>query len=103
MQYDMGEPEVKNVRPPGLKAFWRGTSLGTMIFNFALACTRDFSESVRFENILRYVPEIPGGMVQMNIGQPKVFSQFVGLVKPAQAFNVDSGHFLRQLTNIINI
>ena len=102
MQYDIEEPEVKNVRPPGLKAFWRGTSLGTMIFNFALACTRDFSESVRFENILRYVPEIPGGMVQSNIGQPKVLFQFVGRVKPVQAFNVDSGHFLRQLTNIIN-
>ena len=69
MQYDMEEQRVQHLFPPfeidrpaGRKKIWTGTSLGTMIFNFALACTRDFSESVRFENILRYIPEIPGGI-----------------------------------------
>ena len=69
MQYDTEEQGVKHLFPPfdiplkagGTKRILTGTSLGTMIFNFAFACISDFFESVRFEDILRYIPEIPGG------------------------------------------
>ena len=63
MQYDIDEQQVRHTQPSGDdRPPWRGSSLGTMIFNFAIACTRDFSESVRLENILRFIPNIPGGI-----------------------------------------
>ena len=67
MQYDIDEQQVRHTQPSGDdRPPWRGSSLGTMIFNFAIACTRDFSESVRLENILRFIPNIPGGIKYYN-------------------------------------
>ena len=61
MQYDIDKP-IRFIRPGASGEDRPPTSLGTMIFNFATACTRDFSESVRLENFLRFIPNIPGGI-----------------------------------------
>ena len=83
----------------------------TMVANFAIACTKDYDQSILQKSVLSLFPEVPEGKSLPELGGESILlivnivikiidppPQLIGLALPSQVSNEEPGPVLRQTT-----